>query len=276
MKLIRLPALALAAVLLCGCSAGVPEGTTIASVSSLPTGAETEPSTAAAQAAPDGQKEPQETVASEPAESAAAENMDYESQIQLIADNFETWAAQQEQDWWGYAVTDLNRDGRLEIVSSETHGTGLFTTTRVWEVNVTGDGLTLLTPDWEWGDTPVLTDENLTCYYNEAQDTYHYIQETMNRDGAAHYYESTMAVTLEYGRLNRTLLATRETVYEGTSVGEITCADGNGNAISEAEYTAIADTTFAGMTKSSVKIKWINTPAQPVTIDQLMDSWRGF
>lgn len=50
-----------------------------------------------------------------------------EKQLAAFTEYYTDWQVKEEQDWWGYAVTDLDQDGNLEIISSECHGTGHYT-----------------------------------------------------------------------------------------------------------------------------------------------------
>ena len=94
-----------------------------------------------------GKKAPEETEtavsAEETEESAAPEETPEETedalsklneapedageQIAVIADSVETWAVDDEYGTYGvgYAVTDLDRNGRLEVISYVTGGTGI-------------------------------------------------------------------------------------------------------------------------------------------------------
>ena len=55
--------------------------------------------------------------------------INYGSQLQLIADNTAVWMGDTEliAEPFFYAVTDLDQNGRLEIIQSSCQGTGLYT-----------------------------------------------------------------------------------------------------------------------------------------------------
>lgn len=58
-----------------------------------------------------------------------------EKQLAAFTEYYTDWQVKEEQDWWGYAVTDLDQDGNLEIISSECHGTGHYTSTSIYEID---------------------------------------------------------------------------------------------------------------------------------------------
>lgn len=76
-----------------------------------------------------------------PTETTAPDERAIEDQLVTIWDARQTWRVLEETDGWCYAVTDLDGNGRLEILSSETHGTGNYTTLRAWEVSEDGASL---------------------------------------------------------------------------------------------------------------------------------------
>ncbi|MBO4290209.1 MAG: hypothetical protein J5865_08965, partial [Lachnospiraceae bacterium] len=57
-------------------------------------------------------------------------------QVKLIAANRDLWLdTSQQADFVMYAVTDLDENGRLELIATITEGTGQFSSTRFWEVS---------------------------------------------------------------------------------------------------------------------------------------------
>ena len=93
-----------------------------------------------------------------PTETTAPDERAIEDQLVTIWDARQTWRVLEETDGWCYAVTDLDGNGRLEILSSETHGTGNYTTLRAWEVSEDGASLNPIaapTDDGEGG--PILS-----------------------------------------------------------------------------------------------------------------------
>ena len=123
-----------------------------------------------------------------------------EKQLAAFTEYYTDWQVKEEQDWWGYAVTDLDQDGNLEIISSECHGTGHYTSTSIYEIDpihphfsevcngtssealatleaLSHGGLLmespLLMPHQEMSGVP----QTYPVYYDENKDVYYYIYE---------------------------------------------------------------------------------------------------
>ena len=64
-----------------------------------------------------------------------------EKQIELLADSVELWAGTMNSEGIDYffTVTDMDRNGRLELIVSSRQGTGLYTYSDYFEVNDTFD-----------------------------------------------------------------------------------------------------------------------------------------
>ena len=115
MKLKQFLPLCLAALVLCGCGKNtVPPPETVETIREATQGTTEEPLVA-----PDSN----------------------EAQLDLIWESKDTWKVLDESDGWCYAVTDLDGNGQLEILSSECHGSGHFITFRAWEVSEDGASL---------------------------------------------------------------------------------------------------------------------------------------
>ena len=70
-------------------------------------------------------------------EETPSASSDPADQVKLIAENRDLWlsADPQQADFVRYAVTDMDENGRLELISTVTEGTGQFSSTRFWEVS---------------------------------------------------------------------------------------------------------------------------------------------
>ena len=77
------------------------------------------------------QEEPQ------PAPEVPENASDPAEQVKLIAENRDLWlsADPQQADLMQYAVSDMDENGRLELISTVMEGTGRFSTTRFYEVS---------------------------------------------------------------------------------------------------------------------------------------------
>ena len=172
---------------------------------------------------------------------------------------------------WFYTVTDLDRNGWLEILAASTQGTGIFTYANFYEVQP--DGKTLLNlyhkdveiegPD----DWPEIIQDRLTCYYDAAADRYYYPCEGITRDGAAHQYFAWYALCLKDGVAEWERLADKSMEWDAGEGPYVTCTDAEGNAITETEYDSAVEDRFAGMEKTEIALSWtqIEPPREQVS-----------
>ena len=74
---------------------------------------------------------------------SANNKFEIEKQLNLIMNNKNLWYKDTEFEKYSYAVTDLDKNGRIEIISSVCQGTGIYTYTEIYEVNESMDDLKL-------------------------------------------------------------------------------------------------------------------------------------
>ncbi len=191
-------------------------------------------------------------------------------QRQLLMDHYAEWRFPDGPEPWFYAFTDLDHNGRLEVLAASTQGSGIFTYVECREVNAAFDGLDHCTADYaeeEFFAWPEIIVEEAPCYYDSASGLYHYLFTDLTRVGAAQHYETLCDLCLSDGKLSYQPLASRETLNDDS--GEhITCTDADGNAISEAEYDAWPAKVFAGMEQSSPPFVW--TQVGSLSIEEIM------
>ena len=212
---------------------------------------------AAQQAAPSEQ--PAEEKTAEAVMPAAPSLMPEEQQKQLIMDSYSLWAYTDPWDSpWFYTFTDLDHNGRMEVIAATLQGSGLYTWMNIYEVNADCSGLTEVALAEEEGYSyPDLIIESMPCYYDAQTDQYYYVCEDMIRDGAARYYIQNMAFCLQNGKMDFRTIASEEIVYtEESNEPAVTCLDAAGNAITEAEYDAYAAQYFAGKPGSELILSW--------------------
>ena len=218
-----------------------------------------------------------------PAESAP----DVDTQLKTIWDARESWRVLEETDGWCYAVTDLDGNGRLEILSSETHGTGNYTTLRAWEVSEDGTSLnSIAAPTEDSAGGPVLasgyySDENPSKEavesYTDGSGITYYVQTDINKDGAAHYYETKQAVFLKDGKLDSQIIATMQTDYDENGKENVTCQDSAGQTISEDDYKNVVQRHFEGLSREDVTFGWLTcVHSEELHEEALQASWENF
>jgi len=211
---------------------------------------------------------PAETEA--PAEPSAPALPSDAEQKQFLLDRYEDWRFPEGPEPWFYAFTDLDHNGRLEVLVASTQGSGIFTYADCREVNAAFDGLDACTADYageEFFAWPEIIVEEAPCYYDSATGLYHYLFTDLTRVGAAQHYETLCDLVLSDGKLGYQPLASRETqVDEGGT--HVLCTNAAGNAISEAEYEAWPSTFYAGMGQGSQSFAW--TQVGGLSIEEIL------
>lgn len=217
--------------------------------------------------------------------SSNSDTIDYDSQLQVIADHAAVWMGDTESGFepFFYAVTDLDQNGRLEIIQSTCQGTGLYTYTKLWEVDANGTALAACQFPAAEGDSQpdIITDPDVV-YFDEEHDCYFYIFRDEIRNGMAEYCQSLVAFSLQNGVVTTTLLAQSHSVYGSNE--EITYTDADGKTIDENTYNMAADTAYAGLTAMEAAIGWtdysVSTQLPALTEPELMGvletSWKSF
>lgn len=180
-------------------------------------------------------------------------------QLSLIAQNRQLWLEDYESLGYivHYAVTDLDQNGRYEIIISGMGGTGLYTTSRIFEVNESLDGITECITDFLEGSEPDLVEEVWERYLDE-NFLPHYVVEDITRNGMYGAFLATMELVMEEGKISTNYLAGKETIAGENQEDDYTLifTDSAGNVISEEEYNNIVADYFAGYEREEKKIGW--------------------
>lgn len=218
------------------------------------------------------------TVPPEPVVPQTAQPDTYLEQLDLIWQEMDYWIQDPYADVWCYAVTDLDGNGQLEIISSDTQGSGHYVTTRMLEVSEDFTHLTAIPNDNEYNNNICLTSgyqsgglETIPCMYDE--EDYSYFQETTVRISATQSVQTLTAVSLRDGALSRTVLGSKDTTYpsEGGTPLE-SCFDGDGTPISPEAYAEIP-----AAFPESAQIRWLECVSIPDLSREMLDtSWAGF
>ena len=189
-----------------------------------------------------------------------------EEQQQLLMAHYDEWSLGDGlYEPWSYAFTDLDRNGRLEVLVVSTQGSGIFTTAECWEVNESFDGLVRCTAANDEHDGtfwPELIQDS-SFGYRDAAGRCHYLFTNLTRDGAAHYLESLTEVCLADGVLTQRVLASHETLYTDAENEYPTesYADEAGNPISAADFESAGDRAFVGCEKILLTLEWTTVSA---------------
>ena len=120
-----------------------------------------------------------------------------EDQVKLIAENKDLWLVTDvnEADLYQYAVTDLDENGRLELIATITEGSGQFSTTHFYEVS---EDFSKLEPlEYAYGETHSEPDigwyNALRCYKGE-YGNFVIAMDEMRNGYAENYYTQDLIV----------------------------------------------------------------------------------
>lgn len=209
-----------------------------------------------------------------------------QKQIELIADNSAIWLPQDEYGLNSCAVTDLDRNGRLEVIVPSLQGTGLYTYTEIYEVSEDGKSLVHLGKAWEEFDSEadIGATNSASVYYDSETDRMYYLLTDSMRNGVWGGYESTRAFWLENGMQNERYISAVSTYYaDEESDPVVSYSDGEGNEITEEEYYSAVGAAYGELPCFIASFEWfsLNEDAgadlsHDGLIKQLTDSYNGF
>lgn len=198
-----------------------------------------------------------------------------EKQIDVVFSNKTLWNKDTEFEKYSYAVTDLDQNGRIEIITSICQGTGMYTTTTIYEVNESMDGLNLCESNLEEYDSGAdIIKNNWKVFYDKSNNKYHYVFEDLTRNGATEYYENKRDFCLNDGKITETYLVRKDTIYE-SDLPKVTCTDLNGNEITEEQYKNFEDEFFTNYEKMNVNIEWLSNYNE-IGMEDLQNSYNKF
>ncbi len=216
----------------------------------------------------------------EMAESDAEENSvepangssDYASQLQVLADNYDVWSTSDMGTLYGWcAVTDLDNNGRLEVIPTMIYGNSNYTYATICEVNETMNGINKVSVSGvnEYNLPDFLASSSVPMYENS--NGRYYIFTNTERNGAANHYYSLDPTVLTDGTLYVEVLGTECDVEDSTYY-----TDGSGNEITADNFNSLVDKKFSYYTEHEVSICWVELSEGTDVLTQLTTSWNGF
>lgn len=217
-----------------------------------------------------------------PQEEEAGDGEDSGAQIRLIADCVDEWAAAEYGDANFYAITDLDGNGRLEIIAATCGGSGLYTYSSFYEVNESYDGISTCEYPVEEGESqPDIVMEKVNSFFDEDAGIRYFVFEDVLRNGAAETYFSKQGLYLDHGVVATVLVASMSKIAGENGAVTVTAQDGMGVDITESEYDEMEDVFFGELEKRDAFFQWMNL--EDVTdmerdelVDSLQTSYDGF
>jgi len=176
-------------------------------------------------------------------------------QIKMIYSNLKSLSSDNDTTKFWYSVTDLDHNGRLELLSAVTEGTGHFTSGRFFEVNENYNGFVEIDLGLKEGEfLPEIIVSSTDCY-KSSDGTYSYIYTDTSNGGYGESLSATTALSLRNGHVTiKTIVIDHVTLENGYSVHDF--MDGDGKAISYEDFGSMVQNAFNGQTRTTVNFDW--------------------
>lgn len=184
------------------------------------------------------------------------------------------------------AVTDLNHNGRLEVIISSCMGSGAFSCTRFYEVSEDYSSLEELkyaadeTPDQTGDFAPFGNDSNpimvFDCYKKD--DRYYYLVEDYASAGWTDKYIGFYSYSFEDSVNKEFIGSTAVSVNDEDKIIKTWLYDSSGTVLKDYEtYEANMNEFWSGYEKqNSCEVKWFYFSDECNFRENLKDSWRAF
>lgn len=177
---------------------------------------------------------------------------DADEQIAAIMGAIDTWYVDNEYELYQYAITDMDNDGRLELICASIQGSGHYTYADYYEVDDTNSGIVLLEDNLGEGyDFPDIIGA-LVEYYDEDGVRY-YLYDNHAHGGVSEQTTMYDLVSIQDNvvTVDNVCSSYELTDDEGYS---ITYFDAEGNEISEDDFTnTLADIYAHNVTGQNIR-----------------------
>jgi len=191
-----------------------------------------------------------------------------QSQLKIMAKSMDLWNDSYKSDLYfnRFTVTDLDRNGRYELIIAQMAGSGHYTDGKFYEVNETYDtlvecervgrkgyGYTTKYESSEWAD--FIVDET-TMYYDAKKDIYYYLFEDYKKDGLSWRRSCWQVLYIKDGALYEETIATMEASWDEKGEGTFGYWDSKGNEITEEAYANLVANPFPELEPQTVYFDW--------------------
>lgn len=228
------------------------------------------------------------TVPEEEKTELTAEVNSINRQLELFAAQTNIWAPEVEyaNELYKFTVTELDYDGKLDLIVSNFGGTGFYTYSHFYEIDEHGQ-VTEMETDFVEGDSqPDLIEDEMTVYYASSPEgvSQYFITGDYLKVSPREYYADIRALSMVDDRLTQMVLARSSEIYEGEEPqANITWLDADGNEITEEKYHSAAADYFEplGYEKKTATFSWKDVSAlQGLTEEEIVqllkESYEGF
>lgn len=204
------------------------------------------------------------------------------AQLKMIASYFSMLRQPDGVDPWYYAVTDLDHNGRLELLACSADAVTGHAHMRGWEVSADGKRLDAIHTENEEVMLDVFINiitDSADTYFDAARNAWFYIITYHSFDNLPEYNLSQVSdqifgMSMVNGTIYDGLLASRiNTKVDGQT--SVTITGSHQNEITEDQFWNIASTTFAGYPRSSTSFDWF-LASEANNLSRFADSYAVF
>lgn len=199
---------------------------------------------------------------------------DADAQIRFIYSKLSTMKQNEAKKAWSYAITDLDRNGQLELLAASEHDADHSTTLMVWEVNKSIDTMVKCVVKVEDGGSfPDIMSENADTFFDDKLDTWHYLffDNIVLSDQEA--YSLKCSVTMKNRTLSYDQYAVMHVVSEGGSQ-TVSYTDMEGKPITEDQFNTAGVSAFPSQNRSGTNFDWF--AYDEISLTRLSDSYAVF
>ena len=187
------------------------------------------------------------------------QDSDIKNQIYIIADHRELWnnLLDYANETCQYTLTDLDQNGRIELIVSQWGGTGYYTYSEYYEVNDTYDGLIKCFKNYKEGDSQAdIMVDTVDSYFDKSTDTNYYIFMDYIKISPAEYYEGIRSLSLKNGKITEIPLVNKTTTYEDDDKSTTRYTDSEGLEITEDVYLQVVEKRYGDFEKKKITFSW--------------------
>lgn len=191
------------------------------------------------------------------AEAGAVRAENAEDQIKVFFDGFAELVPQEDGNEWYVAVTDLDANGRLELIATCITGGNHISLAKFYELSE--DFTTAAELETDAAEDGTFTDilaDGADTYYDAQTDTYYFMFADDTILGENEFNATKCSISLKDGKVvHKEYAREHSSNFNGITVIEYN--DLNGNIITPDEFNAAGSSEFAKCEKSGTNFGWV-------------------
>lgn len=209
---------------------------------------------------------------------------DVRRQLEAFAQAGEQWSVQEYDDYTpvSYTVYDLDRDGRLELVTHFIMGTGLYSENHFYRMNESGDGITELPQIYyaEYAELDIGPGGDKKAFQDEKDGIIYYLDSDYTRNGAAEAWEAEGAFYLKDGQVYSLIYRSRHILADENGASQETFYDAEGNEVDRKAWEQLYADFCMGKAEVYGEMSWQTASVEDADVtegqllEKLVESYR--